>query len=118
MKNTLKKNVISDVLSDAHSVINRNEIPQGANEVIVSNDDSMEPLIIKGSSQFIHWQPVPDFNGQTMAVRVKNGNISYKKVYYEKGNVRLVSLNEKYKDAVYPANDVQCLGKVIITTNN
>lgn len=92
----------------------RKLIAKGANEVIQSNDDSMEPLIVKDTIQFIHWQPAPDFNGQTMAVRIKNGSIMYKKVYYEKGYIRLVSLNEKYADEKYAFNDIEILGKVII----
>ncbi|MGX5377614.1 LexA family transcriptional regulator [Ligilactobacillus sp. LYQ135] len=99
---------------EQHLVVNRDEIPRGADEVITIAGDSMEPLLPKGSQQFIHYQPTPDTDGQVMIVRIKDEGVTCKKVYREKDKVRLVSVNDKYKDMVYPAEDVECIGKVIL----
>lgn len=99
---------------EQHLVVNRDEIPRGADEVITIAGDSMEPLLPKGSQQFIHYQPTPDTDGQVMIVRIKDEGVTCKKVYREKDKIRLVSVNDKYKDMVYPAEDVKCIGKVIL----
>lgn len=96
------------------TISHRDEIPRGADEVIDIAGDSMEPLLPEGSQQFIHHQPVPDSDGQIMIVRIKDEGVTCKKVYREKNKIRLVSVNDKYKDMIYPAEDVKCIGKVIL----
>lgn len=95
-------------------VVKRDEIPRGADEVITIAGDSMEPLLPKGSQQFIHYQPTPDTEGQVMIVHIKDEGVTCKKVYTEKDKIRLVSINDKYNDMIYPAEDVKCIGKVIL----
>lgn len=99
---------------EQHIIINRDEIPRGADEVLTIAGDSMEPLLPEGSQQFIHYQPVPDTDGQVMIVSIKDEGVTCKKVYREKDKIRLVSINKKYNDMIYPAEEIKCIGKVIL----
>lgn len=99
---------------EQHLIVNRDEIPRGADEVITISGDSMEPVLPYGSQQFIHYQPTPDTDGQIMIVNIKDEGVTCKKVYREKDKIRLVSINTKYKDMIYPAEDIKCIGKVIL----
>lgn len=99
---------------EQHLIVNRDEIPRGADEVITISGDSMEPVLPYGSQQFIHYQPTPDTDGQIMVVNIKDEGVTCKKVYREKDKIRLVSINTKYKDMIYPAEDIKCIGKVIM----
>lgn len=94
-------------------IVVRNEVPRGADEVVTIAGDSMEPLLKKGSQVFVHYQPVPDDDGQVVIVSIKDVGVTCKKIYREDGKIRLKSINEKYDDLVYPAEDVRVIGKVI-----
>lgn len=91
----------------------RNEIPRGADEVITIKGDSMEPELINGSAQFIHYQPVPDYDGQIVIVSIENLGVTCKKFYQENNKVRLVSINPKYDDMIFPCEEVRVIGKII-----
>lgn len=94
-------------------VVSRDEIPRGADEVITIAGDSMEPDLPKGSKQFIHYQPVPDSDGQIMVVNIKDEGVTCKKLYCEGDKVKLVSINDKYEPMIYPADEIKVIGKVI-----
>ncbi|AUJ29595.1 XRE family transcriptional regulator [Liquorilactobacillus hordei] len=95
-------------------IIVRSEVPRGADEVITIAGDSMEPLLMKGSQAFVHYQPTPDTDGQIVIVSIKGDGVTCKRVYREDGNIRLKSINEKYEDMVFPAEDIRIIGKIII----
>lgn len=94
-------------------IVVRNEVPRGADEVITIAGDSMEPLLKKGSQVFVHYQPVPDDDGQIVIVSIKDIGVTCKKIYREDGKIRLKSINDRYDDLIYPAQDVRVIGKVI-----
>lgn len=94
-------------------VVSRDEIPRGADEVITIAGDSMEPDLPKGSKQFIHYQPVPDSNGQIMVVNIKDEGVTCKKLYRDGDKIKLVSINDKYEPMIYPADEIKVIGKVI-----
>jgi phage repressor protein C with HTH and peptisase S24 domain len=98
-------------------IVVRNEVPRGADEVITIAGDSMEPLLMKGSQVFVHYQPVPDDDGQIVIVSIKDVGVTCKKIYREDGKIRLKSINDKYDDMVFPAQDVRVIGKVITQKN-
>ncbi|MCI1634535.1 helix-turn-helix domain-containing protein [Liquorilactobacillus nagelii] len=94
-------------------IVVRNEVPRGADEVVTIAGDSMQPLLMRGSQAFVHYQPVPDYDGQIVIVSIKDIGVTCKKIYREDGKIRLKSINEKYSDMIYPAQDVRVIGKVI-----
>ncbi|MDO3393923.1 LexA family transcriptional regulator [Ligilactobacillus sp. 110_WCHN] len=94
-------------------VVSRDEIPRGADEVITIAGDSMEPDLPKGSKQFVHHQPVPDYDGQIVVVTIRDEGVTCKKLYRENGKIKLVSINEKYDPMIYPADEIKVIGKVI-----
>jgi phage repressor protein C with HTH and peptisase S24 domain len=94
-------------------IVVRNEVPRGADEVITIAGDSMQPLLMRGSQAFVHYQPVPDYDGQIVIVSIKDIGVTCKKIYREDGKIRLKSINERYSDMIYPAQDVRVIGKVI-----
>ena len=94
-------------------VVSRDEIPRGADEVITIAGDSMEPDLPKGSKQFIHYQPVPDSDGQIMVVNIKDEGVTCKKLYRDGNKIKLVSINDKYEPMIYPADEIKVIGKVI-----
>ncbi|KRM95985.1 phage repressor like XRE family transcriptional regulator [Liquorilactobacillus aquaticus DSM 21051] len=100
--------------SQHEMVVIRNEVPRGADEVVTIAGDSMEPLLKKGSQAFLHYQPVPDTDGQVVIVRIKDVGVTCKKIYREDGKIRLKSINDKYEDMVYPAQDVDVIGKIML----
>lgn len=95
-------------------IIVRNEVPRGADEVVTIAGDSMEPLLKQGSQAFVHYQPVPDNDGQIVIVSIKGDGVTCKRIYREDGKIRLKSINEKYEDMVFPAEDIRIIGKIII----
>ncbi|WP_162261168.1 S24 family peptidase, partial [Liquorilactobacillus mali] len=84
-------------------------------EVVTIAGDSMEPLLKQGSQAFVHYQPTPDTDGQIVIVSIKGDGVACKMIYREDGKIRLASINEKYEDMVFPAEDVRIIGKVIIS---
>lgn len=94
-------------------IVVRNEVPRGADEVITIAGDSMQPLLMRDSQAFVHYQPVPDYDGQIVIVSIKDIGVTCKKIYREDGKIRLKSINEKYDDLVYPAEQVRVIGKII-----
>lgn len=96
-------------------IIVRNEVPRGADEVVTIAGDSMEPLLKQGSQAFVHYQPTPDTDGQIVIVSIKGDGVTCKRIYREDGKIRLASINEKYEDMVFPAEDIRIIGKVIIS---
>ena len=102
-----------DYQDSQQEIVVRNEVPRGADEVITIAGDSMEPLLKQGSQAFVHYQPVPDDDGQIVIVSIKDVGVTCKKIYREDGKIRLKSINDKYDDLIYPAQDVRVIGKVI-----
>lgn len=102
-----------DYEDSQQEIVVRNEVPRGADEVVTIAGDSMEPLLKQGSQAFVHYQPVPDDDGQIVIVSIKDIGVTCKKIYREDGKIRLKSINDKYDDLIYPAQDVRVIGKVI-----
>lgn len=75
--------------------------------------DSMMPLFEDGEVVFV--EETPDIhNGQIIAVQI-NGEAFIKKAYKENNHLRLVSLNNQYRDIIAGANDnIQVVGRVIL----
>jgi phage repressor protein C with HTH and peptisase S24 domain len=102
-----------DYQDSQQGIVVRNEVPRGADEVVTIAGDSMEPLLMKGSQAFVHYQPTPDTDGEIVIVSIRDIGVTCKKIYREDGKIRLKSINEKYDDLIYPAQDVRVIGKVI-----
>ncbi|MFT8512403.1 S24 family peptidase [Liquorilactobacillus satsumensis] len=47
-----------------------------------------------------------------LTFRIKDVGVTCKKIYHEDGKIRLKSINDKYVDMVYPAEDSILLGKL------
>ncbi|MFR2742070.1 MAG: S24 family peptidase [Streptococcus agalactiae] len=74
--------------------------------------DSMEPTYLNGEVALIK-QTGFDYDGAIYAVEW-DGQTYIKKVFREKGGLRLVSLNKKYKDKFAPfSEDPRIIGKVV-----
>lgn len=95
------------------SVIGLKEIPRGADEIFMINDDSMSAKIEPKSTVFIHYQPALDFDGEIMLVDVDGEGVTCRKVFCNKETDRLVALNPKYEDRIIPHENVHIIGKVI-----
>ncbi|MGL4697086.1 XRE family transcriptional regulator [Enterococcus larvae] len=95
-------------------IVDQTEIPSNADEIVTIAGDSMEPDYPKGSQVFIHYQPEVE-NGEVAIVSIVDEGVTCKKVYYdfEKGNIILESINEEYKDMVYPMDEIRVIGKVL-----
>lgn len=102
----------NNVRSD-ESVIGLKEIPRGADEIFMINDDSMSAKIEPQSTVFIHYQPALDFDGEIMLVDVDGEGVTCRKVFCNKETDRLVALNPKYEDRIIPHENVHIIGKVI-----
>ena len=89
-------------------------VPAGADVALVVQGDSMEPDFKSGSVVFYKKQPQVE-NGELAVVHIKDDGITFKKVLfdYDKKKIILRSLNDKYEDKVFDADDVNILGKVI-----
>ena len=74
--------------------------------------DSMEPKYQNGSVALIR-ETGFDYNGAVYAV-VWNEQTYIKRVYLEEDGIRLVSINQKYKDKFIPYNDdPRIIGKIV-----
>ena len=68
-----------DYEDSQQEIVVRNEVPRGADEVVTIAGDSMEPLLKQGSQAFVHYQPVPDDDGQIVIVSIKDVGVTCKK---------------------------------------
>lgn len=84
--------------------------------VVKVNGDSMEPTFTNGQLLYVKKLTDPCLlrNGQFVIARI--GDESYVKKFYKKENqVKLISLNPKYKDIIIkPEEDFEVIGTVII----
>ncbi|GAF41768.1 phage repressor like XRE family transcriptional regulator [Agrilactobacillus composti DSM 18527 = JCM 14202] len=98
-------------------VMPRSEVPSGADEVVTIAGDSMEPDLKEGSQQFIHYQPVPDYNGQVVIVSIQDDfqddGVTCKKFFRDGDQVRLASINPKYDDMIFSADRIRVIATVI-----
>ncbi len=93
----------------------RGKIPKYDYAVRV-NGDSMEPTFIDGQILFVNKNNNKEDvrNGQFVIADL-NGNMFVKKIVIDKNNVRLVSLNKKYKDIIiHDYDDFMIQGTVIV----
>lgn len=91
-----------------------NIVPRGTDFAIRISGDSMEPEFRDGGVVFVKSQPVIE-NGQ-VGIFILDGNSYCKKlkIDHDKKQIRLVSLNDKYRDiAVEDENDLRTVGKVL-----
>ncbi|MFT8836758.1 LexA family protein [Liquorilactobacillus satsumensis] len=49
-----------------------------------------------------------------LTFRIKDVGVTCKRIYREDEKIRLKSINNKYEDMVYPAEDIHIIGKVIL----
>lgn len=94
-------------------VVPNSTVPKGADELVEVTGDSMHPLIEKGDSIYIRYQPTVE-NGEIAIVRIKDEGVTCKRVYKEGSVIRLRSENDKYDDLVYDSDNITILGKVIL----
>lgn len=81
--------------------------------VVASGDSLIGDGITDGTKLVIDPNP-PDYpDGKIYAVRV-GSEITCKHVYRLKDKVKLVSANHEYKEMIYPANEVEIKGLVIL----
>lgn len=106
--------ILGDDSNMTSTVMKTSEIPNGADELVEIIGDSMEPLIMKGEQVFIRHQPSVE-NGEIAIVAIFDDGITCKKVYHDdiEGTVTLQSVNDKYADMVFPAEEIRIIGKVL-----
>lgn len=84
--------------------------------VVKVNGDSMEPTFTNGQILYVKkiTDPAVLRNGQFVIARI--GDESYVKKFHKEGDqIRLISLNPKYKDIIIkPEDDFEVIGTVII----
>ncbi|WP_086350157.1 helix-turn-helix domain-containing protein [Candidatus Enterococcus clewellii] len=95
-------------------IIDQTEIPSDADEIVTIAGDSMEPDYPQGSQVFIHYQPEVE-EGEIAIVAIKDEGVTCKKVYYDFDEKKIIleSINEEYKDMVYPMDEIRVIGKVL-----
>ncbi|PTI80933.1 transcriptional regulator [Staphylococcus xylosus] len=77
------------------------------------NGDSMEPIF--ENKQIIFVEKTTQIKNGQIGVVIIDGEAYLKKVFINDDNIRLVSLNKKYKDMYFYQNhDVRLVGRVII----
>lgn len=77
------------------------------------NGDSMEPIF--ENKQIIFVEKTTQIKSGQIGVVIIDGEAYLKKVFINDDNIRLVSLNKKYKDMYFYQNhDVRLVGRVII----
>lgn len=94
------------------TVVDREEIPKNADEIITIAGDSMEPFLMKGEQAFIQYTPWVE-NGTPAVVSIEDVGVTCKYVYVEDQDVRLVSENDAYDDMIYPCEEVRIIGKIL-----
>ncbi|EME3580357.1 helix-turn-helix domain-containing protein [Enterococcus faecium] len=89
------------------------QIPTEADFCLSVNGDSMEPTFHNGEYVFVKKQ-LDIFSGK-IGVAILNGEAFLKRIWFENGDVRLESLNKKYKDIIVTENDeFRIVGKVVM----
>lgn len=79
---------------------------------LLVNGDSMEPDFNDGD--IIQYHPQPDLENREIGVFAVNGSITMKRIR-KNSDIRLESLNKKYKDIIIKeSDDFSILGKVIL----
>ncbi|MGV0031007.1 S24 family peptidase [Latilactobacillus curvatus] len=94
------------------TVVDREEIPKNADEIITIAGDSMEPFLMKGEQAFIQYTPWVE-NGTAAVVSIEDVGVTCKYVYVEGQDIRLVSENNAYDDMIYPCEEVRIIGKIL-----
>lgn len=94
------------------TVVDREEIPRNADEIITIAGDSMEPFLMKGEQAFIEYTPWVE-NGTAAVVSIEDVGVTCKYVFVEGEDVRLVSENDAYNDMIYPCEEVRIIGKIL-----
>lgn len=89
------------------------QIPTEADFCLSVNGDSMEPTFHNGEYVFVKKQ-LDIFSGK-IGVAILNGEAFLKRIWFENGDVKLESLNKKYKDIIVTENDeFRIIGKVVM----
>lgn len=96
------------------TIVHKRDVPESANEIVTVAGDSMEPDFPEYSQIFVHWQQSVD-NGDLALVHVRDEGVTFKKIYIDNENKKVVlhSLNPKYQDRYFDADDIHVIGKVI-----
>lgn len=94
------------------TVVDREEIPRNADEIITIAGDSMEPFLMRGEQAFIEYTPWVE-NGTAAVVSIEDVGVTCKYVYVEGQDIRLVSENDAYDDMIYPCEEVRIIGKIL-----
>lgn len=104
--------ILGDDSTLDYEVVSSSMVPRGANELVDITGDSMEPLIMKGSSVYIRHQPTVE-NGEIAIVRIEDG-VTCKRFYHKDSKVILKSENPNYDDIIIESELVHIIGKVLI----
>lgn len=96
-------------------VMDRELIPDNADELITVAGDSMEPTLIEGQQVFIRYQPHVE-QGEIAIVSIEDEGVTCKRVYFndDDGEITLESDNDAYEDMVFLANHIRIIGKVLL----
>lgn len=114
---TAAGNAINGEIQDSDAsimIVDKIEVPREADELVTIAGDSMEPLYKKGTQVFIHYQPEVE-QGEIAVVAIDGEGVTCKQIYYDIKNKQIVlrSINEKYDDMIYNAEDIRIIGKVL-----
>lgn len=89
-------------------------VPASADMALTISGDSMEPDFPNGSIVFYKRQPQVE-HGEIAIIEIEGNAVTCKKVCYDFDNKKIVlqSLNDKYDDMEFEADQVRILGKVV-----
>ncbi|MHA3065606.1 S24 family peptidase [Lacticaseibacillus saniviri] len=90
------------------------DIPHGTDEIVTVDGDSMEPYYPKYSQIFVHWQDTIE-DGELAVVHVCDEGVTFKQIYLDDDEKKIIlhSLNEKYDDREFDADEIHIIGKVL-----
>lgn len=101
-----------DIVSET-LYFNEEDIPPQADFCILINGDSMEPIFKMGTYAFI--EKKKEVKDQSIALVVLNGTALIKKFEKCDDCIKLVSLNQNYKDIIVKEHDhLNIVGKVVM----
>ncbi|WP_056992848.1 XRE family transcriptional regulator [Lacticaseibacillus saniviri] len=90
------------------------DIPHGTDEIVTVDGDSMEPYYPKYSQIFVHWQDTIE-DGELAVVHVCDEGVTFKQIYLDDDEKKIIlhSLNDKYDDREFEADEIHIIGKVL-----
>ncbi len=96
-------------------VMDRELIPDNADELITVAGNSMEPTLMEGQQVFIRYQPYVE-KGEIAIVAIEDEGVTCKRVYFNdsKEEIILESDNDDYEDMIFSTDEIRIIGKVLL----